>query len=98
MAVKVAMRATRQDGEGGGGPGRKEGKGRFGPTTREVKRGQRVWVRSGGMGGVIMCNRGNVLHYKMRQNIINFDKARFEVVVGDGFNDGGFYQSSDVDI
>ena len=50
------------------------------------------------MGGVIMCNRGNVLHYKMRQNIINFDKARFEVVVGDGFNDGGFYQSSDVDI
>ena len=30
--------------------------------------------------------------------MINFDKARFEVVVGDRLDDGGFYQSSDVDI
>ena len=55
-------------------------------------------VRWYGRREIWMSNIGNVLHYKMRLSMINFDKARFEVVVGDRLDDGGFYQSSDVDI
>ena len=50
------------------------------------------------MGGVIYGCVIEGMFCTTKQNIINFDKTRFEVVVGDGFDDGGFYQSSDVDI
>ena len=49
MPIKVAIRATRQEGEGRGG---RRGKGTLGKTTGDVKRGQTDWVRSGGMRSV----------------------------------------------
>ena len=38
-----------------------------------------------------MGSGGNVTYNKISHNVINFYKARFEVVVGDGLDDGGFY-------
>ena len=45
-----------------------------------------------------MCDIRNKFTDIMRHDIINFDKARFKIVVRGGFDDGGLDESTSVDI
>ena len=40
----------------------------------------------------------NEVTYKLRHNVINFDKTRFQVEVWDGLDDGSFDESTSLDV
>ena len=45
----------------------------------------------------MVCGR-DILYDKIRHYVVNFNKARLQIVVGGGLDDGGFDQPTDVDV